>query len=85
MVLKTTALTEKNNPNDFEGFLLQLFLILKNKFFLLVWFLQEQKIAPVANLEFLLRTFFGSRIPPPPLPPLCPPCKDEQPIKSIEL
>ena len=76
MILKTTLLTEKKNPDDFQGLLLlQLLLILRNKFFLSVWFLQKQQVAPVANLEFL-RIFLGLGVPP---------CKDEQPLKSIEL
>ena len=69
IILKTTPLTQKKkkkkkkNPHDLEGLLLQLFLILSNKFFLSVWFLQKQQIASVANLEFVLRTFFGLGIP----------------------
>ena len=63
MILKTTLLTEKKNPDDFQGLLLQLFLILRNKFFLSVWFPQKQEIASVGNLEFVLRTFFGLGIP----------------------
>ena len=63
MILKITLLTEKKNPDDFRGLLPQLFLILRNNFFLSVWFLQKQQIAPVANLEFL-RIFFGLGVPP---------------------
>ena len=76
MILKTTLLTEKKNPDDFQGLLLlQLLLILRNKFFLSVWFLQKQQVAPVANLGFL-RIFWGLGVPQ---------CKDEQPLKSMEL
>ena len=53
----------KKNPDDFQGLLLQLFLILRNEFFLSVWFLQKQQVAPVANLEFL-RNFLGLGVPP---------------------
>ena len=55
--------SKKKNPHDFEGLLLQVFLMLRNKFFLSVWFPQKQQIASVANLEFVLRTFSGLGIP----------------------